>query len=117
MMTANLRRSALSAMERDDEVGRIRGEQITSVFHLRSLEASRDDPLSFTAYGVKEVHRLREHRETSERIVGEFHLRLLPERRSDENPSGLLIADYAERLIEGERGDPQPQSASSSPLH
>jgi hypothetical protein len=117
MMTTNLRRSALAAMERDDEVGRIRDQQITSVFHLRSLEASRDDPLTFTAYGVKEVHRLRERRETSERIVGEFHLRLLPEKRSEENPSGLLIADYAERLIEGEHRDPQPQGASSSPVH
>jgi hypothetical protein len=105
MMTSNLRRATLSAIDRENVVGKVQDDQITSVFHLRSLEPSKDDPLSFTAFGVKEVHHVRDHQETTDKLVGEFHIRLITERRSEENPSGLLIAEYGERLIEGERRD------------
>jgi len=112
MMTSNLRRATLSAIEKDNVVGKIQDDQITAVFHLRSLEPVKDDPLSFTAYGVKEVHHVRDHLETSDKLVGEFHIRLITERRSEANPSGLLIAEYGERLIEGERRDAIAQDAS-----
>jgi|SRR6185312_781659 len=105
MMTSNLRRVMLVAMKKDNVVGKIEDEQITSVFHLHSLESIKDDPLSFTAFGVKEVHRVHNHQENTDKLVGEFHIRLITERRSDENPSGLLIGEYGERLIEGERRD------------
>jgi len=113
MMTANLRRSALAEMEKDNTVGRIRDDQITSIFHLRSLEAAADDGLTFTAFGDKEVHRVHDQQETSERLVGEIRIRLITERRSEQNPSGLLIADYRERLIEGERRDPSGSSSAT----
>jgi hypothetical protein len=112
MMTSNLRRSTLAAIEKDNVVGKIQDDQITSVFHLRSLEPAKDDPLSFTVFGVKEVHHVRDHQETSDKLVGEFHIRLITERRSEANPSGLLIAEYGERLIEGERRDAIVQDTS-----
>ena len=112
MMTANLRRATLSAIEKDDVVGKIQNEQITTVFHLRSLEPAKDDPLTFTAFGVKEVHRVHDHQETSDKLIGEFHIRLITEKRSETNPSGLLIAEYGERLIEGERRDAVAQGTS-----
>jgi hypothetical protein len=112
MMTSNLRRATLSAIEKDDVVGKIQDEQITAIFHLRSLEPAKDDPLSFTAFGVKEVHHVRDHQETSDKLVGEFHIRLITERRSEANPNGLLIAEYGERLIEGERRDAIAQDTS-----
>jgi hypothetical protein len=112
MMTANLRRATLNAIEKDNVVGKIQDDQITAVFHLRSLEPAKDDPLSFTAFGVKEVHHVRDHQETSDKLVGEFHIRLITERRSEANPSGLLIAEYGERLIEGERRDATAQDTA-----
>jgi len=105
MMSANLRRLTLNALRADNTVGKVQDEQMTSVFHLRSIEPSPDDPLSFTAFGVKEVHRIRDHKEELEKLVGEFHVRLIGERRSEQNPSGLLVAEYWEREIEGERRD------------
>jgi len=105
MMTINLRRSTLSAMEKDNSAGKVQDDQITSVFHLRSIEAAKDDPLTFTAFGVKEVHHVHDHRETTDKLVGEYHVRLIPEKRSEDNPSGLLIAEYGEKLITGERAD------------
>jgi hypothetical protein len=112
MMTSNLRRSTLAAIEKDNVVGKIQDDQITSIFHLRSLEPAKDDPLSFTAFGVKEVHHVRDHQETSDKLVGEFHIRLITERRSEANPRGLLIAEYGEHLIEGERRDAIAQDTS-----
>lgn len=115
LMTSNLRRSTLNAMEKDNIVGKIQDEQITSVFHLRSIEPSKDDPLSFTAYGVKEVHRISDQKETSSKLVGKFRIRLITERRSEQNPSGLLIAEYGEELIEGEKRDAVAQDISLGP--
>src|SRR6476646_9193452 len=112
MMTTNLRRATLATIEKNNVVGKIQDEQITSVFHLRSLEAAKDDPLSFTAFGVKEVNRVRDHQETTDKLVGKFHVRLITERRSEQNPNGLLVAEYGEQLIEGERRDPSVRDMS-----
>jgi hypothetical protein len=103
MMTANLRRTVYTGMQKDDFIGKIEDDQTTSEFQLRSLEASGDDPLMYTAFGVKEVHHIHEHNETIDKVVSEFRVRLLVERRSEENPSGLLIGEYWEREIEGEK--------------
>ena len=105
MMTANLRRTAFAGMQKDDFIGKIEDDQTTSEFQIRSLEASKDDPLSYTAFGVKEIHHIHEHNETIDKVVSEFHVRLLVERRTEENPSGLLIGEYWERAIEGEKRD------------
>lgn len=105
MMTANLRRATLDAMQKDNIVGKVNDEQITSIFHLRSIEASQADPLSFTAYGTKEIHQVSDHHEAVSKMVGKYHIRLITERRTEENPSGLLIASYGEELIESEKAD------------
>ena len=112
MMTSNLRRATLNAIEKDNTVGKIQDDQLTSVFHLRSVEAAKDDPLNFTVFGVKEVHRVRDHREATDKLVGEYHIRLIAEQRTEQNPGGLLIAEYGERLIEGERRDAVAQETS-----
>lgn len=105
MMTANLRRTAYAGMQKGDFIGKIEDNQTTSEFQFRSLEAAKDDPLTYTAFGVKEVHHIHEHNETIDKVVSEFHVRLLAERRSEQNPSGLLIAEYWEQEIEGEKRD------------
>jgi hypothetical protein len=105
MMTANLRRTAFAGMQKENLVGKIQDDQTSSDFQLRSLEASKDDPLSYTAFGVKEIHHIHDHGETVDKVVSEFHVRLAVEKRSEENPSGLLIGEYWERAIEGEKRD------------
>ena len=105
MMTANLRRTAYAGMQKDDFIGKIEDDQTTSEFQMRSLEASKEDPLTYTAFGVKEVHHIHEHNETIDKVVSEFHVRLLVEKRSEQNPGGLLVGEYWERAIEGEKRD------------
>jgi hypothetical protein len=105
MMTANLRRTAYGGMQKENLVGKIQDDQSTSEFQLRSLEAAKDDPLTYTAFGVKEVHHIHDHNESVDKVVSEFHVRLVVEKRSERNPSGLLIGEYWERAIEGEKRD------------
>ena len=110
MMTSNLRRSTLNAMEKDNTVGKVEDEQITSVLHLHEIETSKDDPLTFTAYGVKEVHRISDHKETTSKLIGKFRIRLIGERRTEHNADGLLIAEFEEDVIENEQHDAIAQS-------
>lgn len=116
MMSANLRRTAFAGIEKDNLIGKIEDDQTRSEFQLRSLEAAKDDPLSFTAFGVKEVHHIHDHNETIDKVVSEFHIRLAVERRSEQNPSGLLIGEYWERPIEGEKRDWVLQQAGLTSL-
>src|SRR5581483_507447 len=105
MMTANLRRTAFGGMQKENLIGKIEDDQTTSNFQLRSLEPTKDEPLTYTAFGVKDVHHVHDHNETMDKVVSEFHVRLVIERRSERNPSGLLIGEYWERAIEGEKRD------------
>src|SRR5579864_7292573 len=105
MMTANLRRTAYAGMQKDNMIGKIQDDQTSSEFQLRTLEAAKDDPLTYVAFGVKEVHHIHEHNETIDKIVSELHVRLTVEKRSEQNPSGLLVGEYWERPIEGEKCD------------
>src|SRR6266849_2933664 len=50
MMTANLRRTAYAGMQKDNMIGKIQDDQANSEFQLRSLEAGKDDPLTFAAF-------------------------------------------------------------------
>ena len=112
MMTSNLRRTVFAAMQKENSVGKIEEDQTSSEFQLRSLETAKDDPLAFVAFGVKEIHHLHQQSETIDKVVSEFHVRLVQEKRSESNPSGLLIGEYWERVIEGEKKDWILQQAS-----
>ena len=114
MMSANLRRTAFSGMQKDNLIGKIEDDQTSSEFQLRSLEISKEDALTYTAFGVKEVHHIHEHNETIDKVVSEFHIRLAVEKRSEQNPSGLLIGEYWERPIEGEKREWVLQQAGLS---
>jgi hypothetical protein len=117
MMSANLRRAAFAGIEKDNLIGRIEDDQMRSEFQLRSLEPAKDDPLAFTAFGVKSIHHIHDHNETIDKVVSEFHIRLAVEKRSEENPSGLLIGEYWERPIEGEKRDWVLQQAGLTSLN
>ena len=102
-MTSNLKSSALRVMEKDNTVGKIEDENTRSIFHLRGIECSKDDPLLYTAYGVREIHRMDEDREIIETTVNQYRIRLADQNRSAENPSGVLVGEYSEKQIDGEK--------------
>ncbi len=105
MMTRNLRGYTLKAMADDNTRGKVDDDQVQSVFHLREIDAVPGEPLTFLAYGVKDVHHVTKGTEITDHFVNEYRIRLVADRRSDVNPDGLWIANYSERPIEGERRD------------
>jgi type IV secretory pathway TrbF-like protein len=103
MMTTNLRKLTMDKLRDDDTIGKIQQDQIISDFRIRSIERSKDAPWSYAVFGVKEIHKIKNGTEVTDRIVGQYNLRLVEERRTEVNPSGLLVADYSEQQMVGER--------------
>ena len=103
MMTSNLRSYTLSKLRDDDTEGKVKVDHIISDFRVRSLEHVKNTPWTFMVFGVKEVHRLKNGAEVTDRIVGQYNVRLVEGRRSDLNPSGLLVAEYSEQAMVGDR--------------
>ncbi|HEU5402724.1 MAG TPA: VirB8/TrbF family protein [Terriglobales bacterium] len=103
MMTANLRVYTLSQLRQSDTVGKIKGDHMISEFRIRSIEHMKGTPWTYTVFGVKEIHRVKHDTETTDEIVGQYHVRLVETARTETNPSGLLVAEYGEQEMVGEK--------------
>jgi hypothetical protein len=106
MMTGNFKALVLGRLREDD--------RIVTNFTIRTITAVQGSPLTFTAFGVKEIHRLQNRQETTDQIVGRYNVRLALDRRTEYNPSGLLVADYWEQQMVGDKntGLSQPDELS-----
>ena len=114
LMTANLRSYTLGRLRDDDTVGKIKQDRITSQLKIRTIELVKDAPWTYVAFGVKEVHRVRERVESTDRLVSRYNIRLLQDRRTESNPSGLLVAEFSEQQMVGERDDDLLQQSKIS---
>lgn len=103
MMTANLRVYSMNKLRDEDTVGKIVSEHMISDFEIRSMEHDKGTPWTYTVFGVKEVHRVKNATEATDQIVGQYKVRLVETARSEVNPSGLLVAEYGEQQMIGER--------------
>lgn len=103
MMTANLRTYTLGKLRDDDTVGKIKEDHIISDFRVRSIEHVKNTPWTYVVFGVKEIHRVKNGTETTDQIVGQYNVRLAETRRTDFDPSGLLVAEYSEQEMVGDR--------------
>ena len=111
MMTANLRTYSLGKLRDEDTVGKIKEDRITSQLRIRTIEPVKSSPWAYVVFGVKEIHRVRQRVESTDRIVARYNVRLVEDRRSESNPSGLLVAEFSEQQMVGERdGDLLQQS-------
>ena len=103
MMTANLRVYSMNKLRDEDTVGKIRNDHMISDFEIRSMEHVKGTPWTYIVFGVKEVHRVKNATEATDQIVGRYNVRLVETARSEVNPSGLLVAEYGEQQMIGER--------------
>ncbi|HLJ89841.1 MAG TPA: hypothetical protein VKZ53_23740, partial [Candidatus Angelobacter sp.] len=87
----------------DDTIGKIKDDQIISDFRVRSIERIPNTAWGFIVFGVKEVHRVHNGAEVTDRIVAKYTIRLAEQPRTETHPSGLLIAQYFEELMTGDR--------------
>jgi hypothetical protein len=112
MMTHNLRTLTLDQLRDQDIVSKVHDDEITSTFKLRSLEPVKGQPWTYVAFGVKEVHRVHNKAEFTDRLVARYNVRLLQTERSERVPSGLLVAEYGERQMVGEKDNGLEQSSA-----
>jgi len=112
MMTTNLRTFTMNKLRDDDTIGKIQQDHIISDFRIRSIERTKSGPWDYLVFGVKEVHKVKDGAEVTDRIVGQYNVRLVEERRSEFNPSGLLVAEYSEKQMVGERDNRLEQKSN-----
>jgi type IV secretory pathway TrbF-like protein len=103
MMTTNLRTFTMNKLRDDDTIGKIQQDHIISDFRIRSIERTKSGPWDYVVFGVKEVHKVKDETEVTDRIVGQYNVRLVEQQRNEFNPSGLLVAEYSEKQMVGER--------------
>src|SRR5215467_161826 len=103
LMTANLRSFTMNKLRDDDTLGKIQQNYIISELRIRSIEPAKSGSWDYVAFAIKEIHKVRDGAEATDRIVGQYNIRLVEEQRSELNPSGLLVAEYSEKQMVGER--------------
>ena len=103
MMTQNLRQFTLNKLRQEDTVGKVKEETITSRFKLDAIEPYDKQPWTYVVFGVKELSRIQQGAERTDRIVARYTVRLVQERRSELNPNGLLVAEHKEEQMVGEK--------------
>ena len=103
LMTNNLRTYTMNKLRNEDTVGKVKDDHIISDFKVRSIDHVKGTPWSYVAFGVKEVHRVHNGSEVTDRIVGRYNVRLVQVRRSELNASGLLVGEYNEQQMVGDR--------------
>jgi len=110
MMTSNFRTLVLARLRDDDTINKIQDDHIVTNFIIRTINVVPGSPLTFTAFGVKEIHRLKNRQETTDQIVGRYNVRLAVDRRTEYNPSGLLVAEFWEQQMIGDKNTGLAQS-------
>lgn len=116
MMTQDLNRATYDALKATPAIRtQIDDEQIQSVFHLNEIDPVPTQPLTYTIYGTKEVHHIKDGVEVTDKLVDEYHIRLKTEQRSKKDPDGLRIAEYSERNLYGERIDKVAAAIDADP--
>lgn len=115
MMTTNLRTYTLNKLRSQNIVGKIQQDHIISDFRIRSIERSKNVPWTYVVFGVNEVHRVTKARETTDRIVGQYTVRLVETARSDLNPNGLLVGEFNAQEMMGQRDTDLDQQSAFDP--
>jgi hypothetical protein len=98
--------SALDVIKKEDRVSQVRAAQLRSTFEIREIQPSKQDPMDFTVFGIRNVYRMDGVREIAEQMVNRYEIRLAMPDRSEKTPRGLLIATYSEIQLEGETKEP-----------
>jgi hypothetical protein len=104
MMTLNFRTLTMDKFRDDDTLGKIKVDSITSIIKIRSIEPVTGIPWAYNVFAAKEIHRLSAHGiETMEKMVCRYQVRLAYAGRSQLHPTGLLVAEFWEQQMVGEK--------------
>lgn len=102
MMTLNLRQASMKKMRDEGEFDKIQAQRVVSNFHIVRIDAVNGINLGYTVLGVRAIHHLEDGKESSDRIVAHYNLRLAPAARTERDASGLRVAEFSEEPVMGE---------------
>ncbi|HEY3453710.1 MAG TPA: hypothetical protein VGK64_03850 [Bryobacteraceae bacterium] len=119
MMTLNLRQASMKKMREDGEFDKIQDQRIVSNFSVIRIDTVNGVNLGYTVLGVREIHHLEDGKETSDRIVAHYNLRLAPVARTERDASGLRVAEFYEEAVMGEESKDlaQPDGLMQGAVH
>lgn len=104
MMTLNFRTLSMNKFREEDTIGKVKADSITSSLKIRSIEPAAGMPWTYQVFAAKEIHRLNNQRiEQTERMVCRYQVRLVYTGRTQSYPSGLLVGEFWEQQMVGER--------------
>lgn len=104
LMTVNLRTFTMKRFREDDTLGKIKTDSITSSIKIRSIEPAAGMPWAYQVFAAKEVRRVTTQRiEQTEKMVCRYQVRLVYSGRSQQHPSGLLVGEFWEQQMVGDR--------------
>ena len=104
LMTSNFRTFTMNRFREDDTLGKVKAEAITSSLKIRSIEPVPGLPWVYQVFAAKEIHRLNGQRiESTEKMVTRYQVRLVFSGRSQTHPTGLLVGEFWEQQMVGER--------------
>lgn len=89
-------------MREDGEFDKIQAQRIVSNFNIIRIDPVSGVNLAYTVLGVREIHHIEDEKETSDRIVAHYNLRLAPVVRTERDASGLRVAQFYEEAVMGE---------------
>ena len=119
MMTLNLRQASMKKMREDGEFDKIQAQRIVSNFNIIRIDPVTGVNLAYTVLGVREIHHLEDGKETRDRIVAHYNLRLAPVARTERDASGLRVAEFYEEAVMGEESKDlaQPDGLMQGAVH
>jgi hypothetical protein len=104
MMTLNFRTLSMNKLRDGDTLGKIKSDQITSALKIRSIEPVASLPWVYQVFAAKEIHRISTQRiEYTEKMVCRYQIRLLFAGRTQANPTGLMVGEFWEQQMVGEK--------------
>lgn len=104
LMTVNLRTFTMNKFREDDTLGKVKAEAITSSIKIRSIEPVAGMPWAYQVFAAKEIHRVTAQRiEQTEKMVCRYQIRLVYSGRTQQHPSGLLVGEFWEQQMVGDR--------------
>jgi hypothetical protein len=99
MMSSNLRSAALAEFRKDNTVGRLEHENVRSSLTIKSVEIDPTNPFVYHVYGVRTVDKTIHNDAQEVQLVEAYQVTLATTKRTVDDPSGLLIADFSIQQI------------------
>lgn len=111
MMTDNLRSTAMEQFRKNNTIGELEQDHVRSALTITSVQQDSSDPYTYHVYGVRTVNKTVGNNAQDVKLVEAYQVKLTTTKRSVDDPSGLLVADFSIQQISS---DNQPAQFNAS---